>query len=81
MASKYLTHGPKANARRATSQANGAPVAGRAVAGKASRKQAASLERRMRDYSLSMDTKNASAGGTQQRKDSGGFHRPGSYSK
>ena len=35
------------------------------------------LARRMADYALMMGTKNGH-GGAQQRKDTGGFHRPGS---
>lgn len=55
-------------------------VAGHAKVGPAHRKLKAKLERRLRAWSLSMDTKNMH-GGVQQRKDTGGFHRPGSYSK
>ena len=78
MACKYLTHGPQAAARRATSCAGDAPVAGRARTIGRNRKLFKALERRLADYTVSMNTRNTEAGGTQQRKDSGGFHRPGS---
>lgn len=45
------------------------------------RKAARALSRRMADYAVMMGTKNTEASGAQQRKDSGGYHRPGSYSK
>lgn len=41
------------------------------------RKQGKALAARVKDFELLMSTKNT-AGGTQQRKDSGGFHKPGS---
>lgn len=53
------------------------PVANRAVTKDVNRKSFARLGARLRDYELMMATKNP-AGGTQQRKDNGGFHRPGS---
>jgi hypothetical protein len=55
-------------------------VAQYASKGAPNRKQHARLSRRLVAWSLSMDNKNMH-GGIQQRKDSGGFHRPGSYSK
>lgn len=78
MASKYLTHGPKAPARRATSCAGDAPVAGRAKTQGKNRKLSRALEIRRTDYTVMLATKNTTASGTQQRKDTGGFHRPGS---
>lgn len=85
MACKYLTHGPRAAARRATSCAGDEPVAGRAniatsvsrTPGK-NRKLSRALEIRRADYTTMMATRNATAGGAQQRKDTGGYHRPGS---
>lgn len=57
MGCKYLTHGPKAAGRRATSCAGDSPVAGRAnIAGSVSktpgrnRKLSRALERRLADY-------------------------------
>ena len=44
---------------------------------KQSRKQATRLEMRRKDFDNMMATRNT-AGGTQQRKDTGGFKRPGS---
>lgn len=48
---------------------------------KAGKKIAAKLERRMRDYSLMMDNRKDASSKVQARKDSGGFHRPGSMQK
>ncbi len=56
------------------------PVANHAQQGQMHRKMRESLERRRSDYSRTMDTKNTH-GGIQQRKDNGGFHRPGSNTK
>jgi hypothetical protein len=42
------------------------------------RKQHNRLTRRLNDYAVMMNTKNSA---TQQRKDSGGYHRPGSNTK
>lgn len=67
-------------AKRSRHTTEGA-VAGKATVGQANRKQRGKLEARRADWSKSMDTKNASAGGVQQRKEAGGFKRPGSYSK
>lgn len=55
------------------------PVANHAVVGRGrNRKMAAHLDGRRRDYDLMLDTKNSQASGVQQRKESGGFHKPGS---
>jgi hypothetical protein len=53
-------------------------VAQHAKIGKPNRKQTQRLERRLAAWSLSMSTKNLH-GGIQQRKDTGGFIRPGSH--
>ena len=49
------------------------PVAGNAVKGKQNRKQAAKLERRMRDWSAMINSPG--------KKDYSGYHRPGSNNK
>lgn len=42
------------------------------------RKAKARLDGRIKDFNDLMATKNSSASGTQQRKETGGFHMPGS---
>ena len=54
------------------------PVANMAVGGRrVNRKMAARLEARVKDFELFMSARN-SHGGIQQRKETGGFHKPGS---
>ncbi len=48
---------------------------------KLSRKNAKHLAMRQADYATMMATKNTQASGVQQRKDTGGFHKPGSNKK
>lgn len=48
---------------------------------KASKKAARNLESRMRDYAETMNTKNMGSTKAEQRKESGGYHRPGSNKK
>jgi len=43
------------------------------------RKRERKLDMRKADWQRSMDTKNTEASGAQQRKESGGFKRPGSW--
>jgi hypothetical protein len=42
-------------------------------------KREANLARRVAGFNLSMATKNSESGGAQQRKETGGFHKPGAY--
>jgi hypothetical protein len=52
------------------------PVAGRAAKGKPDRKQAARLDRRLRDYTDL--TGKSRSGKIGARIDAGGYHKPGS---
>lgn len=68
--------------KRLTINAKMRPLTGRQPpALKHGRKAEARLSRLLRDHGLMMGTKNTEGSGAQQRKDSGGYHRPGSYSK
>lgn len=60
-------------------RSQGQPVAGNAKPGPANRKQSKRLSQRIADWNTSMNTKDTSAGGKEQRKSSGGFHCPGAH--
>jgi len=74
---KKIFNRQKQNIARGRQWPGTGPVGRHAQAGSPNRKRAARLDLRRKDYANFMAAKNP-AGGTQQRKDSGGFHRPGS---
>lgn len=78
MGCKYLTDGALGQARRLTSLAGDAPVAGRARS-HGNHPRAAHLAARIKDYEQCRTQRHDMK--VQMRIDNGGFHRPGSLQR